>query len=526
MCDLHVPVRPGGDVALANAVLKRLIERGAVDEALRRRPHRRAGDELVAALGRPGRSTTCSPLAGVDRPSSTPSSTSYARAGARDPRVVDGHHPAPRRGRRRAGHRQPGPGPGQRRSRRRGPHADPRATRACRAAPRWAPTPPRCPGALPVDAEHAAALADAVGVPGARRARAHRARDGRGRRRAASSTCCGCRAATSSTCCPTRRRWRRRSAGCRCGSTRTWSSPRQMLVEGDDVLLLPVATRYEQEGGGTETTTERRIVFSPEIPRQVGEARSEWRLFADVATRVRPELRPAFSLARQPGPAAPRSPEWCRSTPASRRWPTPATRCSGAAATCARAASSPRRRAGAGSRALEPADADAARRRVRGRHPAGQAVQLDGARRGRPAHRRRARRRVHRRGRRRAPSASAAGDRVRLRSRDRHASTGTVKLARLPARTLQVHWPEGNVLIAGGADHREPASKVPDYNAVVTVEPLGTPVPADPAGLGPVQNGWMTCSQPSSAANAGLQRPRRRRCRSPARPPSPPARRR
>src|SRR5665647_2467065 len=39
----------------------------------------------------------------------------------------------------------------------------------------------------------------------------------------------------------------------------------QMLVPGDDVILLPVRTRYEQEGGGTETTTERRIVFSPEI---------------------------------------------------------------------------------------------------------------------------------------------------------------------------------------------------------------------------------------------------------------------
>jgi anaerobic selenocysteine-containing dehydrogenase len=66
----------------------------------------------------------------------------------------------------------------------------------------------------------------------------------------------------------------------------------------------------------------------------------------------------------------------------------------------------------------------------------------------------------------------AAGDRVRLRS-----ETGslecTVTVARLPARTLQVHWPEGNALIAGGPDHREPASKVPDYNAVVTVEPLG-----------------------------------------------------
>jgi anaerobic selenocysteine-containing dehydrogenase len=57
------------------------------------------------------------------------------------------------------------------------------------------------------------------------------------------------------------------------------------------------------------------------------------------------------------------------------------------------------------------------------------------------------------------------GARVRLRS-----ETGS--LARLPARTLQVHWPEGNVLIAGGPDRREPQSKVPDYNAVVTVERL------------------------------------------------------
>jgi anaerobic selenocysteine-containing dehydrogenase len=62
-----------------------------------------------------------------------------------------------------------------------------------------------------------------------------------------------------------------------------------------------------------------------------------------------------------------------------------------------------------------------------------------------------------------------AGDPVRLRS-----ATGTydghVRLARLPAGTLQVHWPEGNVLIAGGTERREPASKVPDYSAVVTVE--------------------------------------------------------
>ena len=40
----------------------------------------------------------------------------------------------------------------------------------------------------------------------------------------------------------------------------------QMLVEpGETVVLLPAATRYEQRGGGTSTTTERRVAFSPEI---------------------------------------------------------------------------------------------------------------------------------------------------------------------------------------------------------------------------------------------------------------------
>jgi molybdopterin-dependent oxidoreductase alpha subunit len=70
----------------------------------------------------------------------------------------------------------------------------------------------------------------------------------------------------------------------------------QMLVDpGELVVLLPAATRYEQEGGGTATTTERRIVFSPEIdgPR-VGEARSEWRIFADIARRVRPDAAASF----------------------------------------------------------------------------------------------------------------------------------------------------------------------------------------------------------------------------------------
>jgi anaerobic selenocysteine-containing dehydrogenase len=68
----------------------------------------------------------------------------------------------------------------------------------------------------------------------------------------------------------------------------------------------------------------------------------------------------------------------------------------------------------------------------------------------------------------------AGGDRVRLRSAT-GTYDGTVLLSRLPERSLQVHWPEGNVLVASGPSHREPASKVPDYSAIVTVEPLAAP---------------------------------------------------
>jgi len=63
----------------------------------------------------------------------------------------------------------------------------------------------------------------------------------------------------------------------------------QMFIEGEEVMLLPAKTRYEQEGGGTETTTERRIAFSPELPRQVGEARAEWKIMRDLAIAAYPE---------------------------------------------------------------------------------------------------------------------------------------------------------------------------------------------------------------------------------------------
>lgn len=66
----------------------------------------------------------------------------------------------------------------------------------------------------------------------------------------------------------------------------------QMFVEPNDlVLLLPAQTRYEQRGGGTETSTERRILFSPEIPgRRIGEAKAEWEIPMLIAERAKPEL--------------------------------------------------------------------------------------------------------------------------------------------------------------------------------------------------------------------------------------------
>jgi molybdopterin-dependent oxidoreductase alpha subunit len=69
----------------------------------------------------------------------------------------------------------------------------------------------------------------------------------------------------------------------------------QMFIEpGEEVLLLPAKTRYEQDDGGTETSTERRVMFSPELPRQIGEARAEWKILRDLALRTRPEHAAVF----------------------------------------------------------------------------------------------------------------------------------------------------------------------------------------------------------------------------------------
>jgi anaerobic selenocysteine-containing dehydrogenase len=66
-------------------------------------------------------------------------------------------------------------------------------------------------------------------------------------------------------------------------------NPTMFVDPADTVVLLPSRTRYEQRGGGTETSTERRIIYSPEIPGpRPGEAMDEWEIPVLVARKINP----------------------------------------------------------------------------------------------------------------------------------------------------------------------------------------------------------------------------------------------
>ena len=68
------------------------------------------------------------------------------------------------------------------------------------------------------------------------------------------------------------------------------ANPTMFVDPADTVVLLPSRTRYEQRGGGTETSTERRIIYSPEIPGpRLPETKDEWEIPVLVARRLRPE---------------------------------------------------------------------------------------------------------------------------------------------------------------------------------------------------------------------------------------------
>ncbi|HET9178651.1 MAG TPA: FdhF/YdeP family oxidoreductase [Terriglobia bacterium] len=67
-------------------------------------------------------------------------------------------------------------------------------------------------------------------------------------------------------------------------------NPTMLVDPGETVVLLPSRNRYEQRGGGTETSTERRVIYSPEIPGpRPGEARDEWEIPVLLARHMDPE---------------------------------------------------------------------------------------------------------------------------------------------------------------------------------------------------------------------------------------------
>jgi molybdopterin-dependent oxidoreductase alpha subunit len=68
-----------------------------------------------------------------------------------------------------------------------------------------------------------------------------------------------------------------------------------LLDAAEAVLVLPGQTRYEQRSGGTSTSTERRIRFTPEIPGpRVREAKPEWEIPCLIGQALKPERAELF----------------------------------------------------------------------------------------------------------------------------------------------------------------------------------------------------------------------------------------
>ena len=239
----------------------------------------------------------------------------------------------------------------------------------------------------------------------------------------------------------------------------------QMFIEGDDVILLPAATRYEQEGGGTSTTTERRIAFGPQVIDPPGEARSEWRIFADLAARVRPDVAGAFGWADNRTLRT----EIARVVPMYAGIETlndthDAVQYGGRHLCAGGVFPLPDGRAVfsiVDVRPPELPDGSFLLSTRRGKQfnsmVFAERDPLTGA--GRDA--------VYIDRRDAAAIQVSHGDKVVLRSAT-GTMTGTAHVVDLPRRSLQVHWPEGNVLIDAGLN--EDASRIPDYNAIVTIE--------------------------------------------------------
>jgi molybdopterin-dependent oxidoreductase alpha subunit len=240
-----------------------------------------------------------------------------------------------------------------------------------------------------------------------------------------------------------------------------------MLVESDgDVLILPATTRYESEGGGTETSTERRVIFSPEIAgRRIGSAKPEWWVFGEAMARVRPNRA---NYIRFDSAAAIRD-EIARAVPlykgietlkvkgdqvqwggrtlyADGRFAMPDGKAHFAPVAAGRVARRPGQfavstRRGKQFNSMIQREVDP----LTGGRRDDVFISADDLRALR------------------LPEGAA----VRLRSAS-GTFNGRLKVAPIKSGNLEVHWPEGMILLSGAAI--DPDSMEPDYNSVVTIE--------------------------------------------------------
>jgi molybdopterin-dependent oxidoreductase alpha subunit len=244
-----------------------------------------------------------------------------------------------------------------------------------------------------------------------------------------------------------------------------------MLVEGDgDVILLPAATRYESAGGGTETSTERRIIYSPEIPgRRIGSARPEWQVFGEVMARVDPtradriRFTTAAAIRGEIARAVPlyAGIERLRAKGDQVQWGGRNLYEDGRFATPdGKAKFSPFKGPPTGGHDEHTFRVSTRRGKQFNSMVQREIDPLTGARRDD----------IFISADDLARLSLSDGDRVELTSRD-GTFRGRLKRAAITPGNLEVHWPEGNALLSSRAI--DPESMEPDYNAVVTLKAGG-----------------------------------------------------